>query len=185
MCNAFFVFNHITKNRMKNIDRFKKQINDDIGESIEKAYLLFVIFSRFEFALKAIGCTQEKSEEAKASWQKFGIENDNKFQQLLADEKNIHLKTAASYLFGSPPQILKVDNKKLNFKPREKAKKENLEELLMIILVIRNNLFHGSKSLNIPEASRDEKLLLNSLSVLDECLNLNQDLKNKFFEQID
>ncbi len=118
-----------------------------------------------------------------ADWDKFADDNDKAFQQKFADKKNISLIIATNYLFDTPPKRLKYISGELNWEKRDIIKNRTLKELLIIVRGVRNNLFHGSKKLAITEQSRNRDLLNYGLIILNECLIIDRNVRQKFLEQ--
>ena len=63
----------------------------------------------------------------------------------------------------------------------------DLSTLLIFVRRVRNNLFHGGKHGNIVvdrNTARTERLLKESLIILDACLGLNSDVNDKYSEAV-
>ncbi len=169
---------------MRNINRFLEILNYVIGNNKNITYNFFATFSRFEFALKHNGyATGDRRRNALANWDLFAEDHNEIFIAKLK-EQNKDLAESVKYLFENPPRKLKFDQGQLKWEERHQINKENLKELLLIVRAIRNNLFHGSKKVVIfNEPTRDSKLINSSLIILNECLELNENLRRKFIEE--
>lgn len=153
----------------------------------------FLTFSRFEYALKAIGFFKkpdpEKYEPAKPpsaepDWSTFRVSLRNIFQT----NRTKTLKHACEYLLDNPPwkQVLSknADWKVAWETPARPENETEVEFLLRMVSYVRNNLFHGGKhGIEVHEdTGRTEALLRNSLIVLEECLVLVPQLRQAFDE---
>lgn len=170
---------------MTHIQQFKTSLIHQIGDGENIAFDFFITFSRMEFALKHTNYAKaDARRNAIADWDKFANQNDEEFQRRLANKEDKTLIIATDYLFNTPPKRLKFVENHLSWEKRDVIKNKTLKELLLIIRGIRNNLFHGSKRLAIAEQSRNRNLLNYGLIILNECLQINQDLRQKFLEEI-
>lgn len=169
---------------MRNINRFLEILNYVIGNNKNITYDFFATFSRFEFALKHTGyASGDRRRNAIPDWDTFAVAHNNIFDAKLK-AKNNDLTEAVKYLYENPPRKLKFDKGQLKWEDRQQVNNQNLKELLLIVRAIRNNLFHGSKKVVIfNEPTRDSKLINSSLIILNECLDLNENLRIKFIEE--
>lgn len=144
----------------------------------------FLKFSRFEYALKASNFFQRRNDpsrplEAKPDWGSFAVSLRDAFQPDKKDE----LRQACEYILDSPPWRQVVINDLVAWKSPVRLEHESdLEFLLRMVRCVRNNLFHGGKY-NIEvheETERTERLLKNSLIILNECLTLAPIVKQVF-----
>lgn len=170
---------------MRNINQFVKALNQKIGENKNITYDFFATFSRIEFALKHTGYAKsDRNRNAVPDWERFGDDHDASFRIQLDDTQNIALINAVDYLFNNPPRRLKYANGKLKWEDQDQNTPRNLNQLLLIVRAIRNNLFHGSKSIIVfNEPSRDRDLLSSAMLILNDCLNISDELKSKFLEE--
>ncbi len=140
-----------------------------------------IMFSRFEYALKKSHyCKKGLSGEAGPDWFEFAKDHDNLFET----EKNPNLKAAIQYLLQNPPKRQVVNNDgRLDWKKRKLNSKALLENLVCSVNGVRNNLFHGGKfeSGSVEDPARNTMLLENCIIVLRECLSLNEDIENTFW----
>ena len=169
---------------MEHIQRFKTKLHEQIGQADNITYDFFIAFSRMEFALKHTGYAKgDQRKNAMADWDRFADDNDKVFQTKFSEKKNKSLIEATNYLFDTPPNRLKYISNKLSWVKRDIIKNRTLKELLLIIRGVRNNLFHGSKRLAITEQSRNRDLLNYGLIVLNECLTIDRNVRQKFLEE--
>ncbi len=169
---------------MEHLKNFKNKLHEQVGQADNITYDFFIAFSRMEFALKHSGYAKaDNRRNAMADWDKFADDNDKAFQQKFADKKNKSLIIATNYLFDTPPKRLKYISGELNWEKRDIIKNRTLKELLIIVRGVRNNLFHGSKKLAITEQSRNRDLLNYGLIILNECLIIDRNVRQKFLEQ--
>jgi hypothetical protein len=173
-----------TLKKMEHLQAFKSKLQRQVGQSDNITFDFFIAFSRMEFALKHTTYAKaDRNTNAMADWDRFANANDNAFQKKLADKKNKSLIEATNYLFDSPPNRLKYISNKLNWEKRDTIKSRTLKELLIVVRGVRNNLFHGSKRLAIIEQSRNRDLLNYGLIVLNECLTIDRNVRQKFLEE--
>ena len=147
---------------------------------VDKALLLefFIVFSRFEYALKASGLFKRHPPDpprwpkAEPDWDSFAVALRDTFNPNGTDE----LREACRYLQESPPnQQVIIDDVVAWETPVRPDEETNIQFLLRMIRCVRNNLFHGGKY-NVEmheEKHRTEMLLRSSLVILDACLNVS------------
>jgi len=140
----------------------------------------FIIFSRFEYALKRAGYFKsDKNNGVKPDWDRFASGLKEHFNYSV----NKELTCSIDYLKNKPPlrQILK--NNEFGWEDTGDDQRQPL--IIMLICYIkrvRNNLFHGGKFplRPIEETARDCLLLNSSLTILNECLRLSPIVRNYF-----
>jgi hypothetical protein len=143
----------------------------------------FIIFSRFECALKASNFTNVDNGKVSANWDTFV----NSIRLSFNSERTIQLKESVDYLINNPPRIQIIDNAQLTWRDRIfQMGDSEINKLNLSIRDIRNNLFHGGKfNGNYQEdVSRNYILLKNSIIILDEWLSLNETVKQNFLTPI-
>jgi hypothetical protein len=158
-----------------------------IPENNRNLVITFIIvFSRFEYALKAEGLINGSPENVSANWDSFAGTLREQFQP----GRTPSLQAAVDYLHNSPPrkQIIQGDNRLGWSSSRNSGNTPLIHELLLSIRTIRNNLFHGAKFQEIFHENhienRNQQLLQSSLIVLDECLRLSPQVQSAFFAEI-
>lgn len=169
----------ITEKLIQNIN----SLYDD--DSLKLTTNFFIIFSRFEFALKeSIAFANLRNGKIEADWSKFVSTIKTEFNQ----KKTSELADAVNYILSSPPRHQTLTDGVLNWvnRPDEPTKPE-INKLEQYIRDIRNNLFHGSKFNYILErdVSRDPQLLSSALIVLEEWLSLSETIKELFLRDLE
>lgn len=167
------------------IREFKMQSNEmtkpllqDISDSnLSDVVKFFLIFSRFEYALKQAGF-RKSDRRAEANWDCFS----DRINVDLPSRKNKYdeFRNAIDYLNGCPPriQIVKERNgtKLLDWKSSKPTGSE-ARVLTEYIRRVRNNLFHGGK---IPFDPKCDIPLINyATTVLKHLLELESASKVK------
>ncbi|WP_230432141.1 hypothetical protein [Plesiomonas shigelloides] len=166
-------------------------------EKLEKEiFKFFVIFSRFEFALKSSGFLVKKPSEkpsekpAEPNWDSFVKKYKKTFQ--VTDELNNSFTYLTNQCSAPSRQILVVsDEGTVNEVLSSTWKKQNidanapdLKKVVDSIKLVRNNLFHGGKygdkSWNDPE--RTSLLIEHSIKVIWALVELNSDIEVYFVE---
>jgi hypothetical protein len=153
----------------------------DYRINIDRKVLLefFLTFSRFEYALKAAGYAFERNGTVNPDWRRFELELISIFNM----RNNDKLITASNYFFDNPPFKQVLHNGKLAWESQCPNQNESdIQFLLRMVKCVRNNLFHGGKHNNWlhEDKQRTETLLCNSLIILNECLRLSPQVKNRF-----
>jgi hypothetical protein len=153
--------------------------NTNVREGSELILAFVLIFARFEDALKKSGYVKnDRNGVACVQWKTFT-------DKIEPDFKKENIITAVNYILANPPKNQTWDNeiKKLKWVDRIISKKcTEIEILSLLIRGVRNNLFHGGK---LDGTYRDwtfrNYTLLNSvITILEEWINLNDDVKNNF-----
>lgn len=156
----------------------------NITENQELACKFLYFFSRFEFALKATGFLIAKDNSVSADWDTFAQSIDKKYK--LSEITSDEFQTSVKYFLDEPPRKQIVnDSGVLDWKEYKKPADFNFEEILMLVRRVRNNFFHGGKFHTGPVSGseRDVNLIEYSLIILKACLDLNQEVKNRFEEE--
>lgn len=153
--------------------------------SLDRARLAeyFLLFSRFEFALKASGFAKAGRWGAEVDWEKYAQEVGPK---LLPDPKD-ELASSISYLEAEPPKQQVFENGTLNWKPRPSPKTySRMRSLIFYLQGVRNNLVHGAKFLakESIDPQRDEKLLSAAECIIASCLSRSPDVYRAFDSEV-
>jgi hypothetical protein len=142
----------------------------------------FIVFSRFEYALKRTGYSKsDRNNGAWPNWDKFASELKLRFNSSTTQE----LKYAINYLKDNPPKKQILKHNRLDWKDTKYDQRQPLIIMLICyIKCIRNNLFHGGKFPLHPikEPARNKLLLKHSLIILNRCLELNIRVKDCFLD---
>lgn len=146
----------------------------------ELACEFLAVFSRMEYALKATRFPIGDEGKVFAAWDKFANEADDAFDDSATDE----LREAIDYLIAAPPrkQVLEEGNK-VRFRDFPKdLNQSKLQQLLQMVRVVRNNLFHGGKHLPSGESEpgRNEALVRYSLVVLRACISIFPEVQESY-----
>jgi len=152
----------------------------------ELVFHFFALFSRFEYASKRCKYLRTDSENrAEPNWKDYGDSLNGKFTEIT----DAGFKKAYDYLQHDPPktQIVRGD-KNLDWVEIVGKSKESEENyILRLVRTVRNNLFHGGKFPLThgpePETARNQKLIKDSIEVLEQCLRLSPEVQ-KYFEEI-
>ena len=156
----------------------------------------FLMFSRFEYALKDSGLFKRPNNneiknfkekgvlpEAKPDWNKFATSLLNVFRI----DRTKALKHACEYILDSPPIKQVIINDGIAWgTPLRPDSESEVVFFLRMVRCIRNNLFHGGKY-NIEvhvDTQRTEMLLRSSLVILEECLSLATQVRQAFDKAI-
>ena len=154
----------------------------------------FLVFSRFEYALKASGYFKrpietrydpQRAPTAEPDWDSFAVALRTRFPK----EKREDLTEACNYLLAFPPnrQVILRDASGFAIAwetPVRRYNETDREFVLRMVRNVRNNLFHGGKyGAEIHEnVERTERLIWSSLRVLEECLGVAPEVRRCFEE---
>lgn len=148
------------------------------------AWEFFVLFSRFEYALKRSGFLRHVS-DAQADWGAFARKVQAEFSSLHSPS----LHNALEYFMSSPPRKQLCQDKMLHWSdPVRRGDGEGqLEFVCRAIGIVRNNLFHGSKfpQFEVAEPSRDQDLLKHAKELMFALVDLDAQVRIHFFDWID
>jgi len=140
----------------------------------EQLFEFFVLYSRYEYALKRAGYIQK---DVEANWDKFAKDIKGQFEASTSDQ----LKSAVKYLRERPPLL----------PPNWEVRTHNsrtYEEKIIIDAVkdVRNTLFHGGKYPFHPveDPSRNQQVIESCIKVLWETLAFHNEVRTYFFEPI-
>lgn len=140
-------------------------------------YRFFLVFSRFEYALKRAGYAKGSGTDVAADWDKYSSD----YRQAHLPSTIPGLRNAWAYFSSHPPrkQILK-NNRIVWSEPQVRTSEPELTWLLASVRTVRNNLFHGGKYPYRPvrEPARDSTLLQHTLTVIDVCSAFNNEVSD-------
>jgi hypothetical protein len=140
----------------------------------------FVLFSRFEFALKRTGRLEARSSRAKPDWNTFAAALNI---ETIRDGAAPEVSHAIAFLIEHPPMSQVKVGGGLGWAAHPPV--TDAAGLISCIKAVRNNLFHGGKYPMGPvyEPARDGQLLRACLLVLERCLQVGPaDLREAFWE---
>lgn len=158
------------------IEYFRNSITEE-GKTLINTF--FIVFSRFECALKESSFINLRGDKVYANWDRFAISINEVFNR----DRTPELNTAVDYLIQNPPRVQSIHNNELIWIDRVFQGNESLVQKLSIsIRDVRNNLFHGGKFRGNfePEVSRNYILLKSSILILSEWLRLSENVRNSF-----
>lgn len=170
-------------------DEMTKPIMQNISASnLSDVVKLFLIFSRFEYALKRSGYVRGELRYAAPDWEAFGKCKSVKTRFESLKEKCGGLEKAIQYLKSKPPRIQIQRKMKLDW--TEKAlKKGDMEGCIDAVKRVRNNLFHGGKypypSGPVEDPTRNPKLIRHSITVLKYLLHSSPEVKRLYKEPVE
>lgn len=158
-----------------------KQILWELGVEEEVVMEFFVVFSRFEFALKKADYLRRGRDSiALPDWTDF----ESKYEDVFNPRREPQLNEACDYLYQNPPMRQVVVDKKLDFEIDPGLEERSwFKRATLAVRTVRNNLFHGGKFPNsgvVDDPARKTKLLRMCLRLLYEMLELAPDVKAKF-----
>ncbi|MFC0185411.1 hypothetical protein SAMN04515674_103195 [Pseudarcicella hirudinis] len=165
------------------IEELNKTINDDGRKLITN---FFIIFSRFECALKSSNFKQmdEKNNKVSANWEQFISSIKSDFNKNKCDS----LKEAVTYIIENPPKMQVFEDELLGWKDRRFQQNcHEINKLDISIRDIRNNLFHGGKFNGNyqKDVTRNIDLIKSAIIILNEWLSLDESVKNNFLQPIE
>lgn len=142
----------------------------------------FVVFSRFEYALKHSGFVLGSEKNIFANWDRFAASERDNFNY----QDNEQLKQAAEYILGNPPRKQVFIDENPQWMDMLREDEPDLLRLTNFIRTIRNNLFHGEKLSNLLDkfSPRNKHLLQNAILVLYALVNLNMTVKQAFLGEL-
>jgi len=129
-------------------------------------------YSTFECELKRRGFLKEGESWAKPDWKKFveHLHRKGGFKVRMVQR----LAEAIEALKAAPPRRQVVKDGQLGWE--DLSPKPGDAHVLKLLMMVRNNLFHGGKYLDghVKEIARDSELLRAALTVLEACFELLQ-----------
>jgi len=130
----------------------------------------FILFSRFEYALKREKYACMYNNRVYVKWSVFAKDYNSSFNFERTDE----IKSAVDYLEQHPPKKQILKNGTLGWKKVEKQSTLRLEQIICSVRRVRNNLFHGGKFPDGPikEPGRNTELLESCIIILEACFSL-------------
>jgi hypothetical protein len=142
----------------------------------------FVVFSKFEFALKHSAFLIGDASRAEPNWDGFAASLRNSFQASASSQ----LKEACEYLLLNPPMKQVVVSGKLAWSSNAPDSLSEAERLLLLVRRVRNNLFHGGKFSAgcFEDTPRQECLLKSTLIILAECLRLSPEVRSYYYDAV-
>lgn len=137
----------------------------------------FVVFARFEFALKDAGYVFDNRGYAAPRWSVFEGEMGESFARL-APEESARFRV----LIDDPPMRQVLRGSTLTWEPLQ-LRGTVARRTLTAARQVRNNLFHGGKHSPHSPDGRDAALVAAALDALHTCLRLHERVRAAF-EQV-
>jgi len=163
------------------MDLVEEALQDELPEL---AVSFFVVFSRFECAMKRIGTYAKGGEMGvDADWDRLAAD----LGQLFLD-RVVAMKIAPVLIDKPPKKQIKLADGNLGW--RDMGPVKNTHDLFLAIRRARNNLIHGGKYRDdgsgnanmVDGAERDDVLLDQSMAVLRLALESRPDLRTSYFK---
>lgn len=165
--------NSDVQTRTRNINfKYLHQINPEDAEVI---FDFFVVFSRFEFALKHAGYLKGNRDKAEPDWDKYCTSVQDKFDKT----SPLEFQEACGYYTSYPPKKQVVIDGQVEWKENQQGSTESeFRWIIRSVKTVRNNLFHGGKFPYMP--LRDTRLLSYALVILHECMKYDRKVEREF-----
>jgi hypothetical protein len=148
------------------------------------AWQLFVVFARFEFAMKWGGF--RRTDKAEAAWWTLADELDAIVARRNGARFFDEACNLAPEIMHQAPQLLVLDGTTgVRWAPAPVP--HDSRSLLDAVAMVRNNLFHGDK---LHREWRDQALIAEALSILELAFDLSlgearfQNFHNRFWDSI-
>ena len=159
-----------------------RKASDNLHIDMQKALEFYVVFSRFEYALKEQLYVHKgkKPKNLEVNFDTFAKDIRTNFAKAILDEAT--LKVAVSYFCQNPPRKQIWDGTKPDWSPAETGVQPTSYEMLLLIRQVRNNLFHGGKGWLSPEgnAERDKILMTHAITMIAAMIECHADVKQAF-----
>lgn len=143
-------------------------------------FRFFLVFFRFEYALKRAGFTNGSADGVHPAWDIFS----SRYRSAFDPCRNSELRAACDYFTAHPPRKQVLDSGSLSWsEPQFRANATFFTWLLLMVRSVRNNLFHGGKFPIAPiqEPARDSVLLQHAITIIHACLPLDAEVSQHFF----
>jgi hypothetical protein len=150
-------------------------------ENHKLAFKFFLVFSRFEYALKRAGFANGSARGVEAAWDMFS----SKYRSAFKPDQTAELLNACEYFTKNPPRKQILDAGVLDWsEPQFRSEVPFFIWLLLMLRSVRNNFFHGGKFPIAPieEPGRNLDLLRHSFVIIQACLALDKTVAHEFFE---
>lgn len=136
---------------------------------------VFRVFARFESALKRAGFAEMRGEQLAVLRRRFARTLNMPLPDPLPEE--------IAYLVKKPPMLQVLNNGRLAWKQMDRAPVPlTMQWLLDAAYVVRNNLFHGGKTMSEP--ARDKMLLRAAEEVVRLALQSSPEVSQLYNEPL-
>ena len=152
---------------------------EDVEINRELVLRFFLVFSRFEFALKFAGYARGNENYVEPNWKCFAASIRDRFDK----NHSPQLAQACDYFLVNPPNQQVWIDSSLAWSPNIPTNRNSEPELLIALVKrVRNNLFHGGKyhAKMHEETARSEELLRGSILILEECLRASPKVRRAY-----
>ncbi|WP_374033587.1 hypothetical protein ACES2I_12630 [Bdellovibrio bacteriovorus] len=163
-----------------NVEYLQKKIGLD-PQGMELCFRFFILFSRFEYALKRSGFYKDPRDHDRSlelCWDKAGNKLDPLCKSSLEDYRN---RTPS--IFENPPKkpMIRPDREIAWVSPNIQQM-STTRQALHIVSSVRNNLFHGGKWPDGPlsDTARDKFLIESSIEIIEVILNSTSEVRGYF-----
>lgn len=153
------------------------------SQDMDLCFRFFILFSRFEYALKRAGFYKEpgkKQRSLELCWDKAG----NALNSLCKPSLEEYHKRNP-YMFQKPPKKLMIHpNGQIEWFSSNIQTMNTTRQALHIVSSVRNNLFHGGKWPDGPQSdtARDKLLIESSIEIIEIILNSAESVRTHFIE---
>jgi len=152
-----------------------------LSASREELGEFFLMFSRFEFSVKAAGyAKQGRWGEAKPDWDAFAVAIVDELKEQGSED----YERGAEYLSSQPPKVQTYENGALGWSAEHLNGSWSAERILLArVLGVRNNLMHGAKFLaaESQDVDRDRHLMVAATCVIERFVDASSHLREAFF----
>ena len=148
----------------------------------ELAFEFFVVFSRFEYALKTAGFVLQGENERnlQVDFDRFANAIAVQFQAML-DGGDPKLAAACEYYRRQPPLKQVWYGRAPDWRDALPQARNQINFFLVFLRRTRNNLFHGGKGWRRPGApDRDNHLMRHGLQILEAMINCEPDVSGEY-----
>lgn len=153
----------------------------DLQIATELVCEFFGVFARFEYSLKATAyCTGDRYGNAFPDWREL----KEKLGQPVSEIETDRVVEAIAYLLEEPPQVQMYVDGQPEFMERDLDGENSGAKAIEAAKRVRNNLFHGGKHTPHSPPERDTRLIETSLTVIEACLSVDEQLKAEFEHQL-
>lgn len=154
------------------MDYLFRHLHVDPSVAIE----FIAVFSRCEYALKAVGFLEGDEKQVTAAWDRFANEVHGDFTK----GTDAEVSEAVEYMLKTPPKKQVILGGLLTFVDQHvDEKQKTTQQLFRFVRTVRNNLFHGGKY--VPsgeiEAGRNAVLISHSMTILRYSMMLRPDVE--------
>ena len=146
---------------------------------IDECQAFFVLFARFEYAMKVAGIRQpSKSGSVEADWGKLAEDVGSE----LFSSSDAKLKQACCYILKHPPKRQDLDGEHLVWSNVPADQGNDARDLFIYVRRVRNNLFHGGKfrGRNLADPERAAILITAVSTILSSVLEMRPQLCEAF-----